>query len=70
MIYIKPSLSTLSRPIQMAAHASDWGDSLKPCHRGGKWLTMVEVFVGCLVLGDNDTNMVLFLRVLLPSEPL
>ena len=28
--------------------------------QGGKWLTMVVIFVGCLVLGD-DPNVVLFL---------
>jgi hypothetical protein len=44
----------------MATYASDWGNSLKPHRRGGKWLTMVEMFVGCLVLGDNP-NIVLFL---------
>jgi len=27
-IHIKPSISTLSQPLQMAAHASDWGDLL------------------------------------------
>ncbi len=28
----------------MAAHASDWGDSLKPSHRGGKSLIIVVMF--------------------------
>jgi hypothetical protein len=45
----------------MAAHASDWGDSLNPRRRGGKRLTMVVMFVGSLVLGD-DPNIVLFTR--------
>jgi hypothetical protein len=44
----------------MAAHALDWGDSLNPRCRGGKWLTLVVMFVGCLVLGDNP-NIILFL---------
>jgi hypothetical protein len=44
----------------MAAHASDWGDSFNPCCRGGKQLTMVVIFVGCLMLGD-DPNIILFL---------
>jgi hypothetical protein len=44
----------------MAAHASDWGNSLNPRHRRGKWLTMVVMCVGCLVLGD-DPNIILFL---------
>jgi hypothetical protein len=44
----------------MAAHALDWGISLNPCRRGGKRLTMVVMFVGCLVLGD-DPNIILFL---------
>ena len=33
----------------MAAHASDWGDSLNQCHRGGKRVTMVMIFVGGVV---------------------
>ena len=36
------------------------GSSLNPRRRGDKWLTMVVIFVGCLVLGD-DPNVVLFL---------
>ncbi len=40
----------------MAAHALDWGNSLNPRHRGGTWLTMVVMFVGCLVLGDDPNN--------------
>ncbi len=44
----------------MAAHASEWGNSLNPRCRRGKWLTMVVMFVGCPVLGD-DPNIVLFL---------
>jgi hypothetical protein len=34
----------------MAAHASDWGNSLNRRHRGGKWNTMVMMFVGGVVL--------------------
>jgi hypothetical protein len=44
----------------MAAHASDWGNSLNLRCRRGKWLSMVVMFVGCLVLGD-DPNIILFL---------
>jgi len=33
----------------MAAHASDLGDSLNQCRRGGKRLTMVMMFVGGVV---------------------
>jgi hypothetical protein len=29
----------------VATHASDWGDSLNPRHRGGTWLTSVVIFV-------------------------
>jgi hypothetical protein len=40
----------------MAAHVSDWRDSLSPAsRRGGKRLTKVVMFVGCLVL-DDDPN--------------
>jgi hypothetical protein len=58
--YTKPNVSTLSQPLQMAAHALDWGNSLNPRRRGGKQLTMVVIFVSCLVLGDNP-NIILFL---------
>jgi len=34
----------------MAAHASDWGDPSNYCHRGGKRVTMVTIFVGGVVL--------------------
>jgi hypothetical protein len=34
----------------MAAHVSDWGDSLNRRHRGGKQVTMVMMFVGGVVL--------------------
>jgi hypothetical protein len=44
----------------MATHASDWDNSLNPCRRRGKQLTMVVMFVSCLVLGDNP-NIILFL---------
>jgi hypothetical protein len=56
----KPNVSALGQPLQMAAHMLDWGDSLNPHCRGGKQLTMVVMFVGCLVLGDNP-NIILFL---------
>jgi hypothetical protein len=58
--YTKPNISTLNQPLQMDAHALDWGNSLNPCLRRGKWLTMVVMFLGCLVLGD-DPNIILFL---------
>jgi len=32
----KPSVTALGHPLQMAAHASDWGDSLNERHRGGQ----------------------------------
>ncbi len=47
-IHIKPSLSALGQPLQMAAHASDLGDSLNQCRMGGKWITMAMMFVGGL----------------------
>jgi hypothetical protein len=34
----------------MADHTSDWGDSLNRRRRGGKWNTMVMMFVGGVVL--------------------
>jgi hypothetical protein len=34
----------------LAAHASDWGDSLNQCHRGDKQNTMANMFVGGVVL--------------------
>ncbi len=58
--YTKPNLSALGQPLWMAAHALDWGNSLNPRHTRGKWLTMVVMFVGCLVLSD-DPNIILFL---------
>jgi len=36
LIYIKPRLSVLGQPLQMASHALDWGDSLNQHHRGGQ----------------------------------
>jgi hypothetical protein len=72
--YTKPNVSTLSQPLWMAPHALDWGNSLTPCRRRGKRLTMVVMFVGCLVLGD-DPNIILFLpyktygAFLFPPEP-
>ena len=59
-IYIKPRLSTLGQPLRIAAHASDWGDSLNRHHRGGKRNTMVMMFVGGVVL-MLDRILVLFL---------
>ena len=35
-IYIKPRLSLLGQPLRMAAHTSDWDDSLNRHHRGGQ----------------------------------
>ena len=47
------------QPLRMAAHVSEAGNPLNPHRRGGKQLTMVVMFVGCFVLGD-DPNIVLF----------
>jgi hypothetical protein len=58
--YTKANIRALVQPFWMAAHALDWGNSLNPCRRRGKQLTMVVMFVGCLVLGD-DPNIMLFL---------
>ena len=44
----------------MTAHALDWGDSLNQRRRGGKWVTMVMMFVGGVVL-LFDGLLVLFL---------
>ena len=49
-IYIKPRLTALGQPLGMAAHASDWEDSLNWCRSGGKRNTMVIMFVGGVVL--------------------
>ena len=57
---LNPEQAPLGQLLQMAAHASDWGNSLNPCRMGGNELTMVKIFVGCLVLGD-DPNITLFL---------
>jgi hypothetical protein len=46
LICMKPRDSALSQPLWMAVHASNWGNSSNQCHRGGKWLTMVMMFVG------------------------
>jgi len=45
--------SALGQPLPMAAHALDWGDPSNSRHRGGKWVTMVMMFV--------DEILVLFL---------
>jgi hypothetical protein len=45
MIHIKPSVTALGQPLWMAAHASDWGNSLNSSRRRGKRLTMVVMFV-------------------------
>jgi hypothetical protein len=74
--YTKPSVSAFGQPLWMATHVSDWGNLLNPRCRGGKRLTMVVMFVGCLVLGD-DPNIILFLPYktygagvfLFPPEP-
>ena len=50
----KPSI------LRMAAQVLDWGDSLNPRRRKGKWLTMLVMFVGCLVLGETQ-KIILFL---------
>jgi hypothetical protein len=60
LFYQKPNVSALGQPLWMAIHDLDWGNSLNSCRRGGKRLTMVVMFVGCLVLGDNP-NIILFL---------
>ncbi len=44
----------------MAAHVSDWGNSLNPRRRGGKQVTMVVMFVG-EVVSVLDGISVLFL---------
>jgi hypothetical protein len=60
-IFMKPSQSALSEPLWMAAHASDWGDALNQCHRGGgKQNTTVMMFWGGVVL-MLDGILVLFL---------
>jgi hypothetical protein len=48
--FIKPSVTALGQPLRMAAHTSDWGDSLNRCRRGGKRNTMVMMFGGGVVL--------------------
>jgi hypothetical protein len=59
--YTKSSVSGIGQPLQMATHALVWGDSLNSRRRGGgKRLTMLVIFVGCLVLGE-DPNIVPFL---------
>jgi len=40
----------------MATHVLDWGDSLNPRRRMGKRLTMVVMFVDCLVLGETQKS--------------
>jgi hypothetical protein len=52
-IYIKPRLTALSQPLWMAAHTSDWGDSLNQGRRGGKLNTMMMMFVARVVLMFN-----------------
>ena len=44
----------------MAIHASDWDDSLNQRGRGGKWNTMVMMFVGGGVVLIVDGIPVLF----------
>ncbi len=60
LLFYQIILNPLGQPLRMAAHASDWGDSLNPHRRGGKRLTMLVMFAGCLVLGD-EPNIILFL---------
>jgi hypothetical protein len=45
-IYIKPRDSVLGQPLQMGAHASNWGDSLNQRRSVGEWNTMVMMCVG------------------------
>jgi len=55
-IYIKPSVTSLRQHLWMAAHASNWGNSLNQCCRGGKWNTMVMMVVGgCCVDGRKNS---------------
>jgi hypothetical protein len=57
MICIKLSIITLGlgQPLWMATHPSDWGDSLNQRRRGGKWNTMVMMFVGGVLLIVDST---------------
>ena len=48
--YTTPSITALSQPFRMAAHALDWGDSLNQRHYGGKQNTMLMMFVERVVL--------------------
>jgi hypothetical protein len=43
-------MRAFGQSLRMAAHASDWGDSLNRRCRGGKRNTMVMMFVGGVVL--------------------
>ncbi len=54
MIHVKPHDSALGQPLQMVAHASNWGVSLNQCRRGGNRLTLVMMFVGGAV-SVNDS---------------
>ena len=54
-------LTTLGQLLQMAAHASDWGDSLNQGRRGGNQVTMVMMFVGGVLVLMFDRFLVLFL---------
>jgi hypothetical protein len=49
------------RCIAMAAHMSDWGDSLNQCRREGQQNTMVMMFVGGVVLTLDGILILLFL---------
>ena len=60
-IYVKPSVSALDQSLQMAAHASDWGNLLNQRRRGGKQNTMAMMFVGGVLL-LFDRLLVLFLQ--------
>ena len=46
---MKPHDSALGRPLRMATHASDWGDSSNQRRRGGNRHTMLMMFVGGVV---------------------
>jgi hypothetical protein len=55
-----PIIIALGQPLRMAAHVSDRGNSSNQCRRGGKWNTMVMMFLGGVV-SMLDGILVLFL---------
>ena len=52
----------LGQPLRMADHVSDWGELLNPHCREDKRLTMVVMFVGCLMLGDDLNIVTMWMR--------